>query len=144
MVMYKTYVFLAIMFLFVSCTKETGIINETVIVNNSGYNVLFTAYNRQDIAITLKHGEKASETRVGDTGEAEIFPMESDSIIIVFNDTHIVKYYNADVPRGRSPFNIDAYSKEPLGEKNDFIRYTYTYTITEEDFGNATLLAETE
>ena len=144
MVMYKIYVFLAAMFLFVSCTKETGTINETVIVNNSGYNVSFTAYNRQDIAFTLAHGEKASETREHDSGGAEIFPTESDSIIIVFKDSRIAKYYNATVPNGRSPFYIGAYNKESLGEKNDFNRYTYTYTITEEDFNNATLIAEPE
>lgn len=143
--MNKIYVFLVAMLLFISCIKETGIINETVIENKSGYNVSLTAYgNRQEIVIALEKGEKASETRENDTGGAAIFPMDSDSVIIVFNNTHIVKYYNALPPFDRSPYSINNYSKESLGKKNGFDRYIYTYTITEEDFNNAILIAEPE
>ncbi len=142
--MNRVFAFFVIMLLFVSCTKETGNINKTVIVNNSGYNVSFTAYSRKNIVITLENGEKASETREHDSGAAEIFPTESDSIFIEFNDTHIAKYFNATAPSGRSPFNIDAYSKESLGVVNGFNENIYTYTITEEDYNNATLIEETE
>nr|WP_321407028.1 hypothetical protein [uncultured Carboxylicivirga sp.] len=138
MVMNKIYAILVAMLLLISCTIETGTINETVIINNSGNNVSFTAYfSHQDIVITLENGEEASETRSHDSGGAEIFPTLSDSIFIVFNDTRIAKYYNEIVPGGRSPFNIDAYNLESLGEKNHFNKYSYTYTISEEDYNNA-------
>ncbi len=135
MAMKKLYIFVGIIFLFSSCTKETGTINETVILNNSGYDVLFTVCgNHYDVVMSLKNGEEASETREHDSGGAEIFPLESDSIIVIFDNTHIAKYYYESLPDGRSPYNIDSYSMEFLGEKNDFNRYSYTYTITEEDY----------
>ncbi|MCG8582660.1 MAG: hypothetical protein MI866_22240 [Bacteroidales bacterium] len=131
-----------IMFLSIGCIRETGVIKETIIVNDSGHDISYTVYqyNRQDIIINLKNGETASEIREGYTGGAERFPLESDSIIILFDDARFDKYYNEVIQNTNKnhPFNMDAYEEKELGEQNNFIKFIYTYYITEEDFKNAT------
>lgn len=136
MVKHKIYL-IAIVFL-VSCIKETGNINETIIDNKSGHAISLTIFiNGQKKTINLKNSEKISETREHDTGSASIFPMESDSIFIVFSNVYTLKYYNAIPLSDRSFYNINAYSKESLGKKKNIESYIYTYTITEEDYNAA-------
>ncbi len=139
MVMKKYYVIL-LMLLSVACIRETGVITETVIVNISGDSISFTAYTYygDDITLKLANGEKAIEKRSGDTGDSEIFPITiADSVIIIFNKTRIAKYYANDITKDRSPFDLDSYLEETLGQKDYFDRYKFTYTITEEDYNNA-------
>lgn len=138
--MKKCYVIL-LMLLSVACTDETGVSKETVIVNNSGDSISFTAYtyHGDDISLKLANGEKAVETRSGDTGGSEMFPRTvADSvIIIIFNNSRIAKYYHDDITKDRSPFNLDSYLEESLGNKDDYDMYRFTYTITEEDYKKA-------
>lgn len=64
-------------------TEEIGGINETVILNNSSRPISFVAYGARDTTTMLVgDGEQAKEVRRGDTGSAEVSPIESDSIMI--------------------------------------------------------------
>ncbi len=129
-----------------SCTTETGCINETVILNNSSCSISFAAYAFHDTTIMLDDGEQVKEVREGDTGSAEVFPIESDSIIIVFNDTHVAKYFNthiSGVPNDTTgPLSLNSYEMEYLGEEGNYIRNRFIYTITEEDYNNAIPIEE--
>ncbi len=139
--------FFQLLFFYSCITRETEGIAETIIINNSGHKVYYIAYgvhasnesgNDGKVKIEIPDKEKHKETR-GDMGGVDPFPFQSDSVQIKFGVKKVVTYYYELNPvNKRSPFSEQAYNIKDLGDYH----YEYTYTITEEDYNNATPITE--
>nr|WP_321407030.1 hypothetical protein [uncultured Carboxylicivirga sp.] len=122
-----------------SCTTEYEEYVETLIVNKSGYNVRYIAYEERG-AIVLELANTKDTSLVRNIEYDHSFPFSADSIQITFNNERESKYYLEEVENdGKSPYSYDEYIREEVDRKEEYIsRYTrYTYTITEEDYNNA-------
>lgn len=148
MVMNKLLGVLVLTLLLNACTKETEVTIDTVIVNMSGYKVTYTAYGvhasdvlyENPVVISIDNGEQATERRSG-MGGANVFPNSSDSVHIVFDNMKIVKYNQEIDPEDtRSPYSGEGYTFKKIGENHS----QYTYTITEENYNNASAIVKAE
>ncbi|MFV0366428.1 MAG: hypothetical protein ACK5JS_08085 [Mangrovibacterium sp.] len=140
--MKRLFKLFALVLLLHSCiTKETDVTVNTVIINNSGYEVTYIAFgeisNERKVVLNIENGEQAIRIK-SDIGEVNPFPLDADSVYIIFAERKQLKYkfsWEADpIPDDdRNPYSENAYEKESVGKH----RRKYTYTITEEDYNNA-------
>ncbi len=156
MVMNKKFlIVITIPLLFSACFMITGPeppdpYSEVVIKNNSGVSLKYITYGFpyegvlfHNDTIILNSQESYSRMYYGDGGDARP-PMESpllyDSVKIFFNNERSVIYRQKpeDSEIDRSPYSYEAYDTKMLGDDH----YEYTYTITEEDYNNATPITE--
>lgn len=155
--MKKTLIFLITLCILNSC--ETEFSNTYIIKNNTSYDVLITAYDKVlafgEIDTTLNISkenivvEANSEFKVlkqaGYHADTQNFFDNNvyDSIVIVFDFEKIITFSCSEVT-ARScsgQYNLmnyeDNFVKLKIGKSSGKDEYSYTYTITEEDYSNA-------
>jgi hypothetical protein len=140
----KIVLLMIISLLLSSCGMEPESLTEFIVKNSSSHNVEFTIFNGE-----LPHKVGAQTITIllnEDSEESYIYTMDGenrfydnyvlggpDSVYITFDNNRLITYK----PNEPDPRNfIDISSWE--GEKMSDTHYIYTYSITNEDYENAT------
>ena len=140
--MKKISIILISVLLFSSCIRDYTTMTKFIIENNYEYELKIevkrfdTEIGAQvDTIFTIGSGSKISH-KYSERGEDAVsnypFGIYSDSIIIYFNDT-VSRLFSKYEESQYNPLKIENYS----GGKVRKGRYTFTYTITNQDFQEA-------
>ncbi len=119
--------------------RDPATITETIIYNSSKRDVNYVIYgmhNKSSIdTIFIFDGESYETTNVA-IGYYSIFPGAGDSVEMIFDCERVVKYFPFvdDSNKYKNVFSMEAYEKEKIKEGH----FRFIYTITEEDYNNAT------
>ncbi|MFV0366429.1 MAG: hypothetical protein ACK5JS_08080 [Mangrovibacterium sp.] len=124
--MKRLFKLFALVLLLHSCiTRETDVTEETRIINESGHDVIYSSCATVSVSIAdntptidtitfkLSHGERFTKSYT-DIGGANVYPINTDSISILFDNARATSYYRVDtvIFDSRNPYSEDAYVTE--------------------------------
>ena len=140
--------YIVLLLFLISCNVETSTITEYRVKNNTTHDLTFSLYHTDykdsaptviELVTQIPADGEVSQT-YGDATGSQLYryPLgeSTDSVIIIFDDSRKLVYRRSELNVHRNILHMENYA-ERVSEDDNLTTYTYTYTLTEEDYKNA-------